>query len=104
MQLFLLFCLSTLAASFILPLTPGTPRCMVVYSLSQEDTIKITIAVPQDQLISQSYTFVSSLQHLNQSVISEHTITPPLFKMEITVPNSTPRTIQTPYTKTASGS
>ena len=59
MKLFLFFLLVLLAQSFLIPVPTDQERCMIVYSLDHEDTIKITIKTPSDPSINDFYDYIT---------------------------------------------
>jgi hypothetical protein len=64
MQIFLFSCLVLLSSPFIIPVPTGSERCMVIYSVNQEDTIKLTVKFPKDHSIEQFYDFIAEIRDL----------------------------------------
>lgn len=63
---------------------------MVIYSISQEDTIKLTIKFPKDHSIEQYYDYIAEIRDLKGNVISSNKVNNHIYKTEIIVPNGNP--------------
>lgn len=88
MVLFPFFLLATLSSSFIIPVPTNSERCMIIYSMNHEDTIKVTIKFPQDRQISEFYDYLTSIKDLQGNIIQTENVKNFIFKTEINVPNS----------------
>jgi hypothetical protein len=89
MRIFPFLALPLLAYAILIPITTGTQRCMVIYSVNQEDTIKITIKTPQDPIIATFYDYIAQIRDLAGNTIATNYITQSVFRTEIIVPNCT---------------
>lgn len=59
MKLLLFFLLGLLSQAFLIPVPTDQERCMIVYSLDHEDTIKITVKTPTDPTINDFYDYIA---------------------------------------------
>ena len=89
MTLFLLLLQVVVSMSFIIPVPTNSHRCMIIYSMNPEDTIKVTIKFPKDPKISEFYDYLVSINDLKGNIIKEQSVEQFVFKEEVKVPNST---------------
>ena len=89
MRVFLFFALSFLAYSFIIPIPTGSERCMVIYSMDQEDSIKISVKFPEDNTVEKYYDYITEIRDLAGNTITLEKVENRRFKAELIVPNRT---------------
>jgi hypothetical protein len=69
MKLFLCFWLVVAAVGIMVPVETGSERCLVIYSMSEEDTIKIGLKLPNDSRVQQFYDYRFKVRDLNGEVL-----------------------------------
>lgn len=93
MKALLLFTLMLSAWAILVPVPTGSERCMVIYSMSHEDTIKIALKFPSDARVEQFYDYSISVKDLSGRVVLQDRISSPVWRTEVAVPNRTPSPI-----------
>lgn len=93
MQVFLWLCLAATTSAIMVPVETGTERCMVIYSMSEEDTIKIGLKFPSDPRVEQFYDYSLKVKNLAGEVVLSEKISTLNWRTEVAVPNSIPSVI-----------
>lgn len=59
MSIFPFLLLVCLGYAIIIPIQTGEERCMALYSLSEEDSLKVSVKFPADSSIENFYDYVT---------------------------------------------
>jgi hypothetical protein len=70
MKILLFLCLASLCSSILVPVTTGQERCMIIYSVNQEDTIKIGMKFPEDASITNHYDYIAEIRDLEGNTLN----------------------------------
>ena len=80
MKSFLFILHISIALSFVIPIPTNSERCMIIYSINHEDTVKITIKFPQDKNVVDFYDYLATIRDLQGNTIREDTVMDGLYK------------------------
>jgi len=80
MKSFLFILHISIALSFVIPIPTNSERCMIIYSINHEDTVKITIKFPQDKNVVDFYDYLATIRDLQGNTIREDTVMDSLYK------------------------
>jgi hypothetical protein len=89
MRVWLWLCLAAAVAAVMVPVETGSERCLVIYSINQEDTIKIGLKFPDDARIQQFYDYSLRVKDLAGQVLFHQRIPTQNWRTEVAVPNRT---------------
>jgi hypothetical protein len=93
MKILLFLILAAVARAILVPIETGTERCMIIYSMSQEDTIKIGLKFPSDHRVDQLYDYSLKVKDLAGNVILHDRIRTQIWRTEVVIPNCKHRSI-----------